>query len=233
MAEPRRGSDALLDGAARDFVNLAVDCRARRSEAVSISGVASATPVVPTELVRGLQHRSCADGPGSPRRSSSFDPGMRPMHFLETGHRGRGPGTVSRRRTMHMRRPFFLVVSRNLDEQDMYVQCLRARRLPAVGTETCEEVPEITNFLQLGAVLIDIDGSNGWLRLGRLRQALIPQVPIVVLSGRIAADRTYRNLARDLGCAGFVVKPATAETVVRALERAAEGSPWSEYWSPP
>ena len=101
--------------------------------------------------------------------------------------------------------------------------------MPAVGVNTCEEAVSVTDLVAFGAALFDVDSGDDWASLARLRKELSPQVPIVALTGWLTADRTYRNLARDLGCAGFVAKPAAGDLVIRALQRAAAGSPWSEY----
>ena len=124
---------------------------------------------------------------------------------------------------------FFLIVGRNVDLQDMYVELLRTQRLPVVGVNTCEEAVRLMGLVEFGAALFDVDSRDDWASLAQLRKKLSAQVPIVALSGWLAADRTYRSLARDLGCAGFVAKPAAADLVIRALQRAAVGSPWSEY----
>ena len=124
---------------------------------------------------------------------------------------------------------FFLIVSRDEDLLDLYVELLRAERLPVIGVSTCEEAVCVTDIVPCGAALFDVDGRDDWASLARLRKELSAQVPIVALSGWLAADRTYRSLARDLGCAGFVAKPAAADLVIRALQRAAVGSPWSEH----
>ncbi len=128
-------------------------------------------------------------------------------------------------------RSLFLIVSRDVDVRELYVELLRAQRFPAVGVDTCEEAVRLTDLVPFGAALFDVGRRDDWVSLARLRQELSPQVPIVALSGWLTADRTFRNLARDLGCAGFVAKPATADLVIRALQRAAVGSPWSEYVS--
>ena len=123
----------------------------------------------------------------------------------------------------------FLIVSRNFDVQDVYVLLMRAQRVPVVGVNTCEEALKVSGLAHFGAVLFDVESRDDWESLARFRKELSRGIPIVVLSGWLAPDRTYRNFARDLGCAGFVAKPATPALVVRALQRAAEGSPWSEY----
>ena len=106
---------------------------------------------------------------------------------------------------------------------------MRAQRVPALGVNTCEDAVRLSNLAQFGAVLFDVECRNDWESLAGFREQLPRGVPIVVLSGWLAADRTYRDFARAVGCAGFVAKPATPALVVRALQRAAGGSPWSEY----
>lgn len=124
---------------------------------------------------------------------------------------------------------FFLVVSRSPDVQDTYVQVLRSQRLPAVGVDSCEDAVALTHLVRLDAALFDVDRRDDWSVLADLRQRFSSEVPIVALSGWLTGDRTFQDLARDLGCAGFVAKPAAGDLVVRALQRAAAGTLWSEY----
>jgi CheY-like chemotaxis protein len=123
----------------------------------------------------------------------------------------------------------FLIVARNLDVQDLYVHHMRSLRVPVIGVDTCEDAIWVCGLAPFGAVLFDIEYRDDWEALPLFRKALARDVPIVVLTGWLAVDRTYRNLARDLGCVGFVAKPATPALVEHALQRAAEGSRWNEY----
>ena len=123
----------------------------------------------------------------------------------------------------------FLIVARNLDVQDLYVLHMRAQRVAVLGVDTCEEAIRVCRSAPCRAVLFDIEYRDDWESLVLFRKDLRRDVPIVVLSGWVSADRTYRNLARNAGCAGFVAKPASPVLIDRALRRAAQGSPWSEY----
>lgn len=123
----------------------------------------------------------------------------------------------------------FLIVARNPDVQDLYVLDMRADRVSVFGVDTCVEAAWICRLAPFGAVLVDIEYRDDWNSLALFRRDLSHDVPIVVLSGWLEADRTYRNLARELGCAGFVAKPACSGLVTHALQRAAAGSRWSEY----
>lgn len=123
----------------------------------------------------------------------------------------------------------FLIVSRNLGVQDACVRLLRSERAPALGVSTQEEAVRLASVAPAAAVLFDVERGEDWMSLARLRHDLPRDVPIVALCGWLAGDRIYRNLARDLGCAGFVANTAPVSLVLRALQRAAGGSPWSEY----
>ena len=123
----------------------------------------------------------------------------------------------------------FLVVARDIDVQDLYVLSMREHRVSVLGVSTCEEAVRASRLARFGAVLFDVESRDDWASLAALRKRLPLEVPIVVLTGWLAVDRTYRNLAQQLGCAGFVAKPASSTLVARALRCAAEGSPWSEY----
>jgi CheY-like chemotaxis protein len=123
----------------------------------------------------------------------------------------------------------FLVVARNLDVQDLYVLNLRAQRVSVLNVNTCEEAVRASRLAPFDAVLLDLESREDWESLATFRKDLSREVPIVVLSEWLAVDRSYRNLARHRGCAGFVAKPAGATLVAHALRRASQGSPWSEY----
>jgi DNA-binding NarL/FixJ family response regulator len=124
---------------------------------------------------------------------------------------------------------FFLIISDDQDVLDLYVELVRAQRRPVIGVGTCEDALTAARIVPCRAALFDVNADDDWAALARLRERLSRRVPLVVLSGWLDADRTFRNRARELGCAGFVAKPATGTLVVRALQHAAEGSPWSEY----
>lgn len=123
----------------------------------------------------------------------------------------------------------FLIVARNLDVQDLYVLHMRSQRVSVFGVDTHDEAISVCRQAPFGAVLFDIEYRDDWEALAVFRNELADTVPIVVLSGWISGDGTYRNLARNLGCVGFVAKPASPVLVGQALQRAAEGSPWNEY----
>jgi hypothetical protein len=78
---------------------------------------------------------------------------------------------------------------------------------PAVGVDSCEDAAALTHLVQAGAALFDVDGRDDWKVLADLRQRFSSELPIVVLSGWLTADRRFQDRARDLGCAGFVASP--------------------------
>lgn len=123
----------------------------------------------------------------------------------------------------------YLIVARNLDVQDLYVLHMRSQRISVLGVDTCEDAIRICRTAPCRAVLFDVEHCDDWTALALLREDLPRDVPLVVLSGWLSVDRTYRNRARHFGCAGFVAKPASPILVRRALQRAAQGSPWCEY----
>jgi DNA-binding NtrC family response regulator len=121
-----------------------------------------------------------------------------------------------------------MVVSSDSDTQDMYLMQLRTQRVPVVGVSDADEAVAMADRHEIRVVLFDVDRHDDWECLARfVRQR--PTIPVVVLTGWISGDRSYRALAHDLGCAGFLGKPCQPDLVTEALQHAAERRPWFEY----
>ena len=121
-----------------------------------------------------------------------------------------------------------MVVSSDSDTQDMYLVQLRSQRLPAVGVGNVDEAGALADRTEIRVVLFDVARRGDWECLASfVRQR--PTIPVVVLTGWISGDCSYRALAHDLGCAGFLGKPCPLDLVTEALRHAAERRPWFEY----
>ena len=92
-----------------------------------------------------------------------------------------------------------------------------------VGEATSsEEVVSMTRELNPDIVLLDIrmPGNDGLNALGRIKQDR-PRMPVLVLS--IYDNPTYVARAAALGANGYLIKTATQEEVVDAVQRVAAG----------
>lgn len=72
---------------------------------------------------------------------------------------------------------FFLVISRDEDVLDLYVELLRTERLPVIGVGTCEEAATVTNLVPCGAALFDVDGRDDWASLARFEYWFLSGFP--------------------------------------------------------
>jgi CheY-like chemotaxis protein len=135
--------------------------------------------------------------------------------------------TVIRR---NRRRPV-LLVSRDVDTQDMYVFALRGARIPALSVSGVHEAVAVARQTDIAVVLFDVERPPDWDSVRELRRELPADVPIVILTGWVRTDGEYRALARKLGCSGFLAKPVPPPIMIDALQRATAGRPWTEYMS--
>ena len=126
-----------------------------------------------------------------------------------------------------MRLAGVIIVSADPDTQDMYVHGFRARRRPAYGTSGPDDTLALARALRPSAIMVDVREPRGWQICWRCRRDPIAQeVPLVIVTGCVAADRRCRRLASRVGCAAFLMKPSRPETVediVRRVERGERG----------
>lgn len=111
-----------------------------------------------------------------------------------------------------------LVVSGDLDAQDLYVRMLRRRRVPAHGVAACEDAVRLTTQIHIPAFVVEINCPVDWCALRTLRRRL-PAAGIIVLSGSVRAG--HLRLARRLGC-GFLHVPCSAADLFEAVTRAVD-----------
>jgi two-component system cell cycle response regulator DivK len=135
--------------------------------------------------------------------------------------------TVTR---INRRRPV-LLVSRDVDTQDMYVIALRAERIPALSVSGCRDAVAVARQMDIAVVLFDVERPADWESVSELRRELPADVPIVILTGWVRTDGENRVLARKLGCSGFLAKPVPPPVMIDVLHRATAGCPWTEYVS--
>jgi CheY-like chemotaxis protein len=129
---------------------------------------------------------------------------------------------------INRRRPV-LLVSGDVDTQDVYVIALRAERIPALSVSGLPDAVALARQTDISVVLFDVERPADWDAVGELRRQLPAEVPIVVLTGWVRTDGRNCALARKLGCSGFLAKPVPPPVMIDVVQRATGGSPWTEY----
>lgn len=119
---------------------------------------------------------------------------------------------------MHSR-PFVLLVNDIPDHRGQYDAALRARgyevRLVSAGAQALD----VAATVQLDCVVIDVrlPDMTGW-ELCRQIKGIQRQcdVPVVMLAPDLSKESIARS--REAGCASWLMRPAAAEDVARAVE---------------
>jgi CheY-like chemotaxis protein len=119
--------------------------------------------------------------------------------------------------------PHILIVA-DEDAGELYaLQLASSVRARTTRVGTCAEASrEIVGDRRYEAVLLDIVMAADWdvcLDLPSNRTG----TPVIVLTGWIAHDGRFRDRAFDAGCAAFVAKPCTEETLGEAVRRVRRG----------
>ena len=122
-----------------------------------------------------------------------------------------------------------LLVSRDLETQDLYVLVLRLERIPVLGVSSCDDALALVRQTDVSAVLFDVERPSDWESVTQLRREVPAAVPIVVLTGWVRSDGANRSLAQTIGCAGFLAKPVPPDAIVDVLQRTIGGCRWAEY----
>lgn len=104
---------------------------------------------------------------------------------------------------------FCLIVSDTFDVQDLYVLTLRTQRIRAVSVGGHDDAILVIRCMPVAAVLYDVERLPGWESLAAFRREIQSSIPIVVVSSGLTAGRSYRLLARQLGCAAFIARPCS------------------------
>ena len=117
-----------------------------------------------------------------------------------------------------------VIVSSDPETHHLCSRALLETSVPTISVATWHAVPPLAREKHLGAVLIDVLTAADWQGCRMLRDRLETSgVPLVALSGWGAPDWRYRTLAWSVGCAAFIAKPCTEETVSRTIDRVTRG----------
>jgi CheY-like chemotaxis protein len=126
-----------------------------------------------------------------------------------------------RRQPFDRRRPV-LIMSANPDFVDLYVLSLRSERNAVLSVTSVEEAVYMVRERAVSAVVVDVSNpATDWDACQSLATAAEPGLPIIVLTGWIDPDARQRAVA--IGCAAFVVKPASAHRLRDILQRTRSG----------
>jgi CheY-like chemotaxis protein len=113
-----------------------------------------------------------------------------------------------------------VILSPDLETQELYVYALRSRRRPAYGTGSLEDTLTLARHTRPAAIVVDVRQQADW----QLCQALhndsaTRDVPLVALTAFVTADGRYRQLAEDAGCAAYLAKPSVPSALEHAVDR--------------
>jgi DNA-binding NtrC family response regulator len=132
-----------------------------------------------------------------------------------------------------MRHAPVLIVSSDLDTQDLYVSALRANRRATHSVATLDELLAFTRAMTVAAIVVDIRHETDWDVCAAVRQHDgAHAIPVVVISGYVAADGCYRRRAAQYGCAAFMAKPALPADLNLTIDRVLSGEHGIEVMSP-
>jgi DNA-binding NtrC family response regulator len=89
---------------------------------------------------------------------------------------------------------------------------------------TLEELIAVTRQMKIAAIVVDIHHEVDWDLCAAVSQHVRAQaLPVIVISGYVAADGRYRRRAAQCGCAAFMAKPALPADVEVTIERVLSG----------
>jgi DNA-binding response OmpR family regulator len=126
--------------------------------------------------------------------------------------------------TIHTGGRFVVVVSRDPDICDMYVEVFRVRRIPSLSAANAQDARKLAATVPVAVVLVDVLAESEWRECAALvAEDALAGVPVVVLTGWVSADGHFRDLTAAIGCAAFIAKPCPAEVVVRIVEQVRRG----------
>jgi two-component system, cell cycle response regulator DivK len=126
-----------------------------------------------------------------------------------------------------------LILSEDVDTQDLYVVALRWRRRAAYGVATLRDALALARETRLSAIVVDVRCDDDWRACQRLRRNTVTrEVPLVALTGYIAADGRFRRRAARVGCAAFIAKPTLPDTVAAVIDRVIDGEHGIEVMQP-
>jgi DNA-binding response OmpR family regulator len=123
-----------------------------------------------------------------------------------------------------------LLVDDDDDAVEMYAIGLRLAGFRALATAPAAAA-ERAAVVQPDAIVLDLllGERDGWQICAELA-AVIPHVPVIILTAAIRPDGANRTRARQTqNCAAFVGKPCTPATLAAIIGRVCEGERFIQY----
>ena len=112
-----------------------------------------------------------------------------------------------------------LVVDDNFENRDVLSRRLQKRGFVVLTAESGQRSLEIIEAQRVDLVLLDValaTPTNGFdLAAGLRRNARTQHLPIIMVTARGFAADVLRG--REVGAAGYITKPFTAEEVIRKV----------------
>jgi CheY-like chemotaxis protein len=127
--------------------------------------------------------------------------------------------------------PVILVAEDDVDAMDIVTTMFRHAGFRVAQAATGTEALAMARELRPALLVLDVamPGMTGWdvartLRADAADDEGAPALPILVLTAHAFAEDRMR--ARELGCDGYLAKPADVRRVVHEARRILAGEPW-------
>jgi len=117
-----------------------------------------------------------------------------------------------------------VIVSSDPETHHLCSRALHDTSVPTISVTTWQAVPPLARETSLSAVLMDVLTAADWQGCRMLRERLETSgVPVVALSGWGVPDWRYRSLAWSVGCAAYIAKPCSEQTLSNTIDRVRRG----------
>ena len=118
-----------------------------------------------------------------------------------------------------------LLLTDHPDDGEMYVTGLARHGFRVKLADEFEDLATTIRCAEPDAVVLDmkLGDQHLWSRLEAIRCGDHLNVPGILLTGSIRADRANRIRARDIGCAAFVAKPCIPDHLAPILDAVISG----------
>jgi DNA-binding response OmpR family regulator len=123
-----------------------------------------------------------------------------------------------------MRTDPLLIVSRDARLQDTLVAGCRSARVPAVSADGAAGAVTLLREQPFRCVVVDVEQAADWPGCDAISAAaLVAGVPVILVTAWTAPEGRYRSRAFNSGCAAFIRKPCSIDTLLRTVERLDRG----------
>lgn len=116
--------------------------------------------------------------------------------------------------------PLILVVDDYPDAREMYAESLAGAGFAVTGAGSGEEAIEQARALAPAAIVMDVSlpGIDGWTATREMKaDPRTAGIPVLAVTGH--AWSNAQDMAREVGCAGLLIKPCLPDEMVDAVKR--------------